>query len=364
MNKYMKSKNNDIQLFKFLYCWIIVLYHLEHDTSGVACPGGSFGVEYFLLSSGIFLFMGFERQQNAGKLQTPGQYLWKRFSRFFPWSLTGYLLAAVVNYGCISPIRSPGKLMDAFSSDIWEILMIKWNGMNENMLCLNTPAWTLSSLCIVGFAIWGFMYYYQERFLKLFMPISLIMGYGFWRHLDSASTQVWIGFTAFGIFRTWLVICLSYYVVRMAQYLKNICLKPLGIWLLTAAEVTLQMWSLWMIFNRDTRFAQWLTTLLMMLALTIALSGQSMLVRWLNKSRIVDYLGKLSMSVFLVHVPVLQYYQWKVDIRNASAVELIPLFAAIAVVSVCHYHITNWLIQITPKVLAGLRSACVEPEIE
>lgn len=62
MNKYMKSKNNDIQLFKFLYCWIIVLYHLEHDTSGVACPGGSFGVEYFLLSSGIFLFMGFERQ--------------------------------------------------------------------------------------------------------------------------------------------------------------------------------------------------------------------------------------------------------------------------------------------------------------
>lgn len=162
MNKYMKSKNNDIQLFKFLYCWIIVLYHLEYDTSGVACPGGSFGVEYFLLSSGIFLFMGFERQQNAGKLQTPGQYLWKRFSRFFPWSLTGYLLAAVVNYGCISPIRSPGKLMDAFSSDIWEILMIKWNGMNENMLCLNTPAWTLSSLCIVGFAIWGFMYYYQD----------------------------------------------------------------------------------------------------------------------------------------------------------------------------------------------------------
>lgn len=150
----------------------------------------------------------------------------------------------------------------------------------------------------------------------------------------------------------------------MAQYLKNICLKPLGIWLLTAAEVTLQMWSLWMIFNRDTRFAQWLTTLLMMLALTIALSGQSMLVRWLNKSRIVDYLGKLSMSVFLVHVPVLQYYQWKVDIRNASAVELIPLFAAIAAVSVCHYHITNWLIQITPKVLAGLRSVCVEPEIE
>ena len=78
----MKSKNNDIQLFKFLYCWIIVLYHLKNYTSGITCPGGSFGVEYFLMSSGVFLFMAFERQKENGKLQTPGQYLWKRFSRF------------------------------------------------------------------------------------------------------------------------------------------------------------------------------------------------------------------------------------------------------------------------------------------
>ena len=278
----------------------------------------------------------------------------------FPWSLTGYLMAAVVRYGIIDGIRSPGALMDLFSSDIWEILMVKWNGMNQGQQLLNGPAWTLSALCIVGFLVWGCLYYYGDRFLNLFMPLTILLGYGYWRNLEYAGTEAWIGFTAFGTFRTWLVICLSYYVVLMAKRLGKIRLKPLGSRILTIVEILLHLWSLWLIFNRSSRYAQWLTTLLMMGALAIALSGQSLMVKWLNGSRIVDYLGELSMCVFLVHMPVIQLYRWMFDIRNATFLELIPLFLAITAVSVCHLWATKWLIRVVPRWTARIKSKLIE----
>ena len=356
----MKSQNNDIQFFKFLYCWVIVCYHLKNDTSGITCPGGSFGVEYFLMSSGIFLFSAFERQKDAGRIQTPGQYLWKRFSRFFAWSLTAYLFAAIVNYGIIDPVRSAGQLMDHFASDIWEILMIKWNGMNDGRQLLNGPAWTLSSLCIVGFLIWGCLYYYGERFRDLFMPLTIILGYGLWRHLEYAGTEAWIGFTAFGTFRTWLVICLSYYVVLLAKKLNRLPLNRLGMGVMTLAEVLLHMWSLWIMFNRSSRYYQWLATLLLMMALAIAFSERSLLVKWLNGSRLVNFLGEWSLSVFLTHMPVIQLYRWVFDIENATLVELTPLFLAIIGASILHLWITKWLLRLVQPLFRRIGAMMIE----
>ena len=55
----MKERNLDIQLFKFLYAWVIVIYHLASSTA-ITCEGGYCGVEYFLLVAGVFLFLSFE----------------------------------------------------------------------------------------------------------------------------------------------------------------------------------------------------------------------------------------------------------------------------------------------------------------
>ena len=80
----MKSKNLDVQLFKFLYSCMIVVYHLAADTR-IVCPGGYYGVEYFLLTSGLFLFLSFFKKEGSDSLMTPGQFFGKRFWRFLPW---------------------------------------------------------------------------------------------------------------------------------------------------------------------------------------------------------------------------------------------------------------------------------------
>lgn len=340
----MKSQNLDIQFFKFVYSCIIVLYHLTASTA-IECKGGYCGVEYFLLTAGLFLFLSFERGEKTGKQSTPCQYLTKRFWRFLPWSTTAFIAAVLVERVWINPTTSLVAWFDYFAGDIWELLMIKWNGMNNNTLLLNGPAWTLSAMLIIGFLIWTFMYYYKKLFLTLIMPLTLIIGFGYWMHLPSANTEAWIGFTTFGTFRTWLIMCLSLFCIPIAQKLADYPLNKKGKILLSIVEVLIHAVALVVIFERAQRYHQWMVTLLFMMSIAIALSGHSFLARFLEKSRIVRFLGELSMSIYLMHVSVIRVFRHLFDISAWSYYELLPLFVVLLAVAVAHYYGTKWAVR-------------------
>lgn len=344
----MKSTNLDIQVVKFFYSWAIVVYHLAGCTA-VQFRGGYCGVEYFLLTAGVFLFLSFERGEHTGRQRTPGEYVSKRFWRFFPWSITGYLLCVVVERVMINPVTDIVQWIDWFSSDIWEILMIKGNGMNNNMLLLNGPAWTLSAMLIVGFFIWTFLYHYKHAFMNLIMPLTLVMGFGYWMHLPSANTESWMGFTTFGTFRTWLLMCLGYYCLPMGRKLAQIPFNQLGKALLSLCEILIHVFAVAVMVYRAERYYQWLLTLLFMVSIAIAISGHSYLAKIMDGSKTAVFLGNLSMSVYLVHTPVIRWFRSACDMGAWTYIDLLPLFAAVLFAAVVHYYLTAWLIKWIPN---------------
>ena len=344
----MKSQNLDIQLFKFLYSWVIVLYHLASNTA-IVCNGGYIGVEYFLLSAGVFLFVAFQRGEEKGNLQTPVQYLVKRFLRFLPWSVTAFVLTVTVKRGWIESTTSLVDWMDHFSRDVWEMLMVSMNGINDNIFLLNGPAWTLSAMLIVGFFIWTFMYYYKKSFLNLIMPLTLVVGFGFWMHLDSADTHRWIGFTNFGTFRAWIIMCLSFYCIPLSRKLGEYPFNRLGKILLTAVEILIHICAMVVMYGRATRHWQFLLTLLFMISISIALSGHSYLAKLLEKSKMVSVLGELSMSIYLVHFSVIWGFRHVVDISEWSLVQCVPFFLVLLVTAAIHCIVTKWIIRVFPS---------------
>lgn len=348
----MKSTNLDIQFVKFIYSWAIVIYHLAASTA-VAFKGGYCGVEYFLLTAGVFLFLSFEKGGAKGMQKTPGEYLRHRFSRFFPWSLTAYLLCVVVEYGILNPITNLSGWMDLAASGLWELLMIKGNGMNNDVHLLNGPAWTLSAMLIIGFFIWTFMYFYKKPFVNLIMPMTLIAGFGYWMHLPSANTESWMGITTFGTFRTWLIMCLSYYCLPMSRKLAAISFNKKGKWLLTAAEVVVHLFALTVMVFRATRYYQWVLTLMFMVSISIAMSGHSYLAKLLEGRKLIRLMGDLSMSIYLVHTPVIRLFRFYCDISSWGMMDLIPVFAAIMLVAVLHDRITRGVMKYFPPLWRG-----------
>ena len=355
----MKSKNLDIQFFKFLYSCIIVIYHLAAHTS-ISCPGGYCGVEFFLLSAGLFLFMSFEKGEERGKPHTPGQYLFRRFSRFLPWSATGLILTIFVEYVLIKKVATFGAWADLFAKGFWEFFMVNMNGMNNDVLLINGPAWTLSAMLIVGFFIWVLMYYYKKPFIQLIMPLTLVIGFGIWAHLPSANTERWIGFTNFGTFRTWLIFCLSYYCLQLGKKMSGVSFTKAGKWGLTITELLCHTISLVIIFARAERYYQWLITFLFGIAIAIAISGHSYLAEFLGKFKGIQFLGDVSMSIYLVHSAVILLFLDRFSIKAWGYADLLPLFAAVLVVSLAHYYGTKLIVYISDKIRPHARKVLIK----
>lgn len=75
MEPTLRSRRNPaIDLWKFIYCWFIVFYHICRALDG-QLSAGRFGVEFFLLTAGVFFFQGLEKKINtppAGRFSTAG----------------------------------------------------------------------------------------------------------------------------------------------------------------------------------------------------------------------------------------------------------------------------------------------------
>ena len=341
--------NNDIALFKFIYSWFIVFYHF--DATHAHVEAGYFGVEFYLIVAGVFFFQSYEKQLARGTLMTPGTYCKKRFSRLFPWAFTAFLFtAAVMRRSFFLHEFSLPRLLSYLSDDIWEILLVKWNGMNEGgSMMLNVPAWTMSSLLIVGVLLWAVLYHYDKKFLHVFMPLTLIIGYGIWRHLPEASTGVWIGFTTVGTFRTYLAMCLGYYAVQLSKKLSAISFNRLGEWLLSLCELCCHAMAFVIMLHCDTRNFQWLTTLLFFVAVAIALSGKSRLCQLLNQCHFISYLQDLSLSVYLVHIATFEIFTHFFG-DTLSGLSLAILVGMILVCAAGHFLITRYLVRLAPDV--------------
>lgn len=316
------------------------MFHFPSD-SAIVLKGGYYAVEYFLLTAGVFLFLSFGRGEESGTLRTPAQYLSNRFQRFFLWNVTAFLLVVFVKRILCEPVTSLSSWADFFAEDIWEILMVKFNGMNNNNMLVNSPAWTISSMLIVGFLIWTFMYYYKNLFLHIIVPISLIIGFGYWTHIPTADHQLWIGFTTFGTFRTWLIMCLGYYCIPMSQKLSAVAFNKRGKFLLSSLELLIHVFAVIIIFKRAQRYYQWLITLLFMLSLAIAMSGHSYLTVLCNKLSCCKLFGELSFSIYLSHIAVIILYREKFSFAFHSYRGILMILLSVLAASLLHYYGTK-----------------------
>lgn len=354
----MKSKNLDVQFFKFLYSCIIVIYHLAASTR-IICPGGYYGVEYFLLTSGLFLFLSYDKMADSNKLMPPQQFFAKRFWRFLPWSITAFALTVLVCRLYIDRVTSISEWINLLPSDLLEIIMAKGTGINANQYLINGPAWTISSILIIGTLFWILLYYYRNVFIRIILPFSLLLGFGLWAHLPSANTEGWIGFTTFGTFRTWIIFGLSYYCLLLGKKMSAIPFTRTGKCALTIVELLVHAVALHYIFLHAQRPTQWMLIGLFMVSIAIAISGHSYFAYILNKIPVIDTLGELSFSIYLVHYPVVRIFGHLYNIGEWGYKRLFIIGIAIMIVSLIHYYGTKLLLKGWRAMVGRVKKVCI-----
>lgn len=299
-----RTRNGSIDLMKFVYAWFIVYYHLYFATHAHFISG-RYAVEFFLLAAGAYFFRAMESSEG----EPPRKYIVRRFWRFFPWAATAFVFAFVVIRVVVNR-QSPASLARSFSGDIWELLLVKMNGMNQGKRLLNCPVWTVSCMLLVEIVMAGWWARDKRGFVEIVMPLSLIVGFGYWRHVESTDHAVWMGFAAFGTVRVWLVYICGYCCWRTSRYLGEMLLNRKAEAALTVVEMLCHVFAVWVMLRYSTRNFQWCVLLAFLVATVIELSGHSLWEVALRRaSKLTGWLGRVSFSVYLVHWPIIKYFE-------------------------------------------------------
>lgn len=337
-----KTRNYDIDLFKVYYALIIVGYHF-FSRAGTFLTRGNSAVSYFLIVSGMFLFRSFDAGKNR-VLMTPSRFFVHRFWRFFPAMLISYIFAFVIFRGIVAPIEYFGQFVDYIASDIWELLLVKMNGMNRNEVFFNSPAWTISSIFLVGCMFWCFLYVCPRAFLNLILPVSLIFAFGYYLHQEDRSHEIWNGFTTAGTFRAWMMMGLGYYAYLLSKHLGAVRFNKAGSAVLTAVEILGHLFVFWSVNRRASASYEWCNTLVYAITAAIALSGHSFISKLLAGFRPARYFADVSMSIYLVHRPIVRLCSWFYGVEEYP--RHIPAFLALlAVLTVLHMILTKLFVK-------------------
>ena len=340
-----------VDLGKFVYCWFIVYFHF-YLKDPARFGGGKYAVEFFVLAAGVFFFQKLDK-----KADSPAKAICRRFFRFFPWALTGYVFALLVIRLAIdhASLRQVVKLL---SGDVWEILLVKMNGMNNGQGLLNSPAWTLSSMLLAETLLILCFGFCRKASVGVLLPASLILGFGYWGVTDRLGVSNWLGLVTFGTFRVWLIYCCAYYCFQLCVRLRRVPFNRRGALALTALEIFCHLTAvLVMLHEKPSRYWQWCALLFFFTAAAIEMSGRSLLDAALQKcARLTRFLGAVSMSVYLVHWPVIRYFQYLYPDTGAFYAHVGAATLAISLCALGHYFVTTGLIRLwraaAPKLAA------------
>lgn len=310
-----------VDVYKFFFSWIICFYHFYNAVSpNPHFPMGETVVELFVLISGVFFYMGWERTKenslrggcSLAEDISPYSFLKRRFLRFLPYTTIGFALA----FGVRTWLYTEGgsavsfqRVLSWLSDDIWEILLIKMNGMNDNSALLNVPAWTVSAMLIAEFFIIALLVYREKLFTTLICPGVIMLGLGLWRHIPKGNHEVWMGFTTFGLLRVFLLTCLAWYCWKLVQRMRAMRFTRCGSILLGICELLLYIGALAIMMNFDTRNFRWVVMMMFFFACAISISGASFTKALFPAGKVTGWLGEMSMGIYLTHYPIMRIYK-------------------------------------------------------
>lgn len=339
-----EQRNVTIDLWKFIYCWFIVFFHFYNDPR-IHFIGGRYSVDFFLLTAGLFFFQGLEKNPDM----PPHKRIAKRFWRLFPWSLTAFIFTFIVIRVVING-ASAVTLIKGMSSYIWEVLLVKMNGLNQGSALLNVPAWTISSMLLTEIVMVGLFATHKKTFIHVILPVTLILGFGFWCNYGATSMPDWTGFTAFGTLRAWLVYGCAYYCLRAGEYLRDVNFNRRGELCLTVLETLCHVFAVAAMLFTASKYFLWCTLAAFFVAIAISMSGHSLWNRALRKlSGLTGRLGAFSLSIYLTHWPVRRYFEYLYPDSGERYSRVFLFIAAVLICSLAHCFITDGLIKLWRK---------------
>ncbi|MGN0358869.1 MAG: acyltransferase family protein [Blautia sp.] len=305
----MKKRNGEIDLFKFLFSIMVVLFHSKNfivtETDNVF-PGGAIAVSFFFIVSGYLLV------QSSMKIQTEPDdpvgpltvgFIWKKVKGLCPDIYVAWIVAFIVESFIVNKYTIAAALR-TIPSGIFELTFLISAGLQgSTMLRVNHVTWYLSSMLLVMAFYYPLLLKKKRTFPTLIAPLIAVFIYGYVctnlkAGFGSPSTS--LGFIRKGLLRGFAEIALGCACYFPAQKLKNLkptiqCKIILSIILAVSFGVVFREAS-----SPITSPLDILLPLSMAIGVIISFSGHTIWYDFLNRP-FIHWLGAFSFDLYISH---------------------------------------------------------------
>lgn len=311
----MGKKNTSIELMRFVFCMMVVIYHgsmvFQHTNSTfVLFKQGAFGVEFFFVLSGLLIMRHIDRLPDNSERMTYSElgeetlaYVWKKYCAIFPLNAVTFLIMAgelvwLSGYTIKQLIRTLIYGMPEF-------FMIQMSGLQ--FVRVNANDWYVSSLLIATLLLYPFMRKFRKLFTRVMAPLLVLISLGFLYQETGGitPTPVWVGFFFKGTVRGITELALGAIAYELSMKLTSLKLNRLGIFLVRVTEI--MSYLAVFVFASSSESKKWPFVLLFVVTLGIIITySQYSALHRISNNRLVIYLGKLTLSIYFCQRAVQQ----------------------------------------------------------
>lgn len=304
-------KNGEIELLRFLFCLVVLLFHeqkyllgeasLKHGVHLAFFPHGAIGVEFFFVLSGALMASSILRKQDS--TPSPTEYLGflsRKYRSIFPQHLVAFVIAVGV-WAVFSSFHSAAQLIRYLVDSIPNLLLIQMSGLS--LANPNHVEWYISCMLLSMAILYPICRRYYTAFTHYFAPLGALFILGYLFHTTGALTgvSVWTGLCYKSVLRALAEIALGTTAYELSRHLSARSLTNRQRTYFTLAEAFLLFCAICFSVMTFPKKYEFYLLGVMVLLLTISFSNVTWFSR-LAQNRLSYFLGKLSLPIYLSQI--------------------------------------------------------------
>ncbi len=311
----MKKHNGIISFWKFIFCFVIIIFHVgeyQPSRSSILFRCGSIGVEFFFLVSGYLLASAALKSKTDGKNmgKETFEFVWKKFKTFFPYVVFTFILALILS------TMLGNMTVKKYALSIWDLLLLRYMGFKGAGILHHL--WYITAMLFSMFLIYPQIKKWKDNYFYFIAPICVIVLAGIInaRFGDLKSPNEWIGFMYKGMPRAYMEMCLGTLLFPLAQKIREIDFTRLGKVFITIFEVLGFLLTVIICHTSGTSY-DFILLLLLAISITLAFSEKTLELNLFN-NKFFYHLEKMSLVLYFVHLPIRNFIRDYIRMHNLT----------------------------------------------
>lgn len=360
-------RSGTVELLRFLFCVAVLLFHankyfLKDITANemitepfrlTLCTHGAIGVEFFFIVSGFLMAKNaYKKHLNDQKLSTAPdigvdtvQFLWGKLKAILPYHVPAFIVA-VVSWLYLNPMDNLRAAIYVINS-IPSFFLVHMSGIGGGKP--NHVEWYISAMLLSMLLIYPLLRKNYSVASRVLAPIFALFLLGWMAETGGRVTDVsaWTGICYRSIFRGISELCFGVMAFELVQLLDSVKCNWFVRFLLTVLELTCAAAITWFILVPVPNRYEITAVFVIFLLVILAFSKQTLLGYLLNNP-ISDFLGKLSLPIYLSQVACINYINYLSLSQLMTPEEQVELCIkytlALALVTMVVGDILGWLL--------------------